>query len=223
MNAADLALCVQAGVHTVGFVVDYPVMVPWNLTKETARQLIEQVPPMVGSCVVTGGTVEQVQEVAEATRPDLVQLHYQETLAEVKELACRLNRLGIKTVKALRISSDGLCNFEIPDPATAAQALAETNISGILVDSYTTARPGGTGVTVDLATFKTIQQAVKLPVILAGGLNPANIRQIIQNTALYAVDVLTGSEERPGRKDPNKIYRFMQGVSSSDLEKLANS
>jgi len=98
--------------------VDYPVAVPWNLTKEAARQLIEQVPPMVGS-----------------------------------------------------------------------------------------------------ATFKTIQQAVNLPVILAGGLNPANIRQIIQNTAPYAVDVLTGSEERPGRKDPNKINQFMQGVSSASLTK----
>jgi len=69
------------------------------------------------------------------------------------------------------------------------------------------------------ATFKTIQQAVNLPVILAGGLNPANIRQIIQNTAPYAVDVLTGSEERPGRKDPNKINQFMQGVSSASLTK----
>jgi len=191
-------------------VVDFPVPVPWNLTKAEARKLIDKVPPFVISTVVTGGTVEGILAVAKATRPDIIQLHFQETLPEVKELAHRLSLMGIKTIKALRIDGEGKCAFEIPDPAAAARALAETKISALLVDAYTASRPGGTGVTVDFKTFKTIRQETALPVILAGGLNPDNVLQYIQETNPYAVDVLTGVEERPGRKDPEKVYRFMQ-------------
>ncbi len=220
MNQDDVALCVKAGAHTVGFVVDFPVPIPWNLTKAEAEALISKVPPFVSSCVVTGGPVEQVLAVAKATRPNIVQLHHQETLAEVKELAHQLGLLGIKTIKALRIDSSGKCAFEFPDPAIAARTLAETEISAIVVDSYTAARPGGTGVTVDLSTFKTIQQEIDLPVILAGGLNPENVLQIIHKTNPYAVDVLTGVEEGPGRKDPAKVFRFMQAIKALDAEKV---
>ncbi len=80
----------------MGFVVDFPASVPWNLTRAEAGALIGQVPPFVSSCAVTGGPVGQVLAVAKAARPDIVQLHYQETLAEVKELAHRLGLLGIK-------------------------------------------------------------------------------------------------------------------------------
>lgn len=218
MNKEDVELCVNAGVHTVGFVVDFPVSVPWNLTKAEAWKLIDKVPPFVSSSVITGGAVETILAVAKATRPNIIQLHYQETLQEVKELAHRLSLLGIKTIKALRIDSNGKCAFEIPDPAIAARALAETEISALLVDSYTDSRPGGTGVTVDLSTFNTIRQEIALPVILAGGLNPANIRQLIHEAKPYAVDVLTGVEDRPGRKNSEKVYRFMQGIKAFEVD-----
>jgi len=217
MNEEDVTLCVQAGVHTLGFVVDFPVPVPWNLTRAEARKLIDKAPPYVSSSVVTGGPAESVLAVAKATRPDIIQLHYQETLQEVKELAYRLRLLGMKTIKALRIDGAGKCAFEIPDPVPAARALAETKISALLVDSYTTSLPGGTGITVDLSTFKTIRQEIALPVILAGGLNPDNVLQLIRETSPYAVDVLTGVEERPGKKDPKKVYRFMQDMKALEL------
>lgn len=215
MNKEDVDLCVQAGVHTVGFVVDYPVAVPWNLSATRAKRLIEQVPPYVSSCVVTGGAVEKILSIAKATRPNIVQLHYQETLEEVNELARRLSRMGIKTVKALRIDQNGRCAFEIPDPAQAAQALAKTNIAALLVDSYTTSLPGGTGVVVDLSAFKTIQQETSLPAILAGGLTPANVLERIRQTHPYAVDVLTGVEKTSGQKDPDKVRRFMTNVQKA--------
>lgn len=213
MTSEDVDLCVQAGVHTLGFVVDYPVSVPWNLTRMEARKLIDKVPPWVSTCVVTGGPVEKILTVANATQPDIIQLHYQETLAEVAEIAYQLNLRGIETIKVLRFDS-GKCDFEVPDPVLAAQALSKTQISALLVDSYNAARPGGTGVTVDLSTFKAIRLATDLAVILAGGLKPANVLHIIQETNPYAVDVLTGVEASPGHKDAEKIRRFMQVVNS---------
>lgn len=215
MNREDVDLCVQAGVHTVGFVVDFPETVPWNLTIAEARELIAKVPPFVNSCVVTGGTVEEVLAIAKAIHPNIVQLHYQETLNEAGEIAHQLNLLGIKTIKALRIDSAGKCAFEVSDPVRAAEALAETEVSALVVDSYTASRPGGTGIRVDVSAFKTIRQETALPIILAGGLNPTNVLPLIRQTDPFAVDVLTGVEETVGKKDPQKVYRFMRSVSMS--------
>lgn len=215
MNSIDVDLCVQAGVHTVGFVVDYPVPVPWNINMLEARQLIEHIPPFVSSAIVTGGTVESIISVAKYTRPDIIQLHYQESLREVDVLAQELSRLGIKTIKALRIGLNGNCDFEISDPAAAARALAKTKISALLVDSYTVSRPGGTGITVDISIYKAIRRETSLPLVLAGGLNPDNVQQVVRQTGPYAVDVLTGVEKRPGVKDPEKIYQFMRSINES--------
>ncbi|MEQ8176614.1 MAG: phosphoribosylanthranilate isomerase [Syntrophomonadaceae bacterium] len=212
MNQEDLELCVQAGVHTAGFVVDFPVPVPWNLSPGEARTLIRKVPPFVSSCVVTGGRMDKILALARAVRPNIVQLHHQETLEEVKELALRLGRLGIKTIKALRIDSQGQCAFEIPDPLKAAQALEEAGVAALVVDSFTTSLPGGTGITVNLSTFNKIRENTHLPLILAGGLNPANALEVLGGSHPYAVDVLTGVEERPGRKDPGKVRDFMTAV-----------
>ena len=214
MNKKDVYLCVQAGVHMLGFVVDYPVPVPWNLSATEARELIWQVPPFVSTCIVTGGPVEKILQLVQETCPNVVQLHHKETLQEVKEIAAQLKTRGIKTIKALRIDSRGSCDFEITDPALAARALAQTGAAAIIVDAYTASMPGGTGVTVDLSTFLTIQKESTVPVVLAGGLNPTNIAQIISETKPYAVDTLTGVEESPGRKNPEKIVSFMQGVQA---------
>jgi len=214
MNSKDVNLCVQAGVHMVGFVVDYPIPVPWTLTMTEAKELIDQVPLFVSTCVVTGGSVEKILALVNETCPNVVQLHYKETLQEVKELAQQLKLRGIKTIKALRIDDNGICDFEITDPIMAARELAETEVSAILVDSYTTSKPGGTGLMVDLPTFQIIKQESSLPVILAGGLNPTNILPIIYGTRPYGVDVLTGVEDRPGCKNQGKIDKLMQSIQS---------
>lgn len=114
----------------------------------------------------------------------------------------------------MRIDDQGNCDFEITAPPLAARALAKTGIAALLVDAYTASMPGGTGIRVDLSTYRTIQQESTVPVILAGGLNPKNILEIIREVQPYAVDVLTGVEESPGRKNPGKVMSFMQSVRS---------
>src|SRR5690606_36226737 len=194
------------------FVVDYPIPVTWNLTTDEARKLVQSTPPFVNTCVVTGGTVEKVLDVAEKVRPNFVQLHYEETFDEVKEIARQLQTQGIKTIKAMRIDANGKCRFEIDDPVEAALELSQSGISAILFDSYTETMPCGTGVRVDLNTFERIQAASKLPVMLAGGLKPENIQSIVARVKPFAVDVLTGVEARPGKKDENKVKQFMKNI-----------
>lgn len=217
MNEHDIRLCEEAGVDMLGFVVDYPVPVPWNLTVNEARPLIQAVSPFVSTAIVTGGSVEKVIDLARKTRPNVVQLHYEENLGEIREITRELSGQAIKVVKALRIDKSGHCKFEIKDPVLAAKELEKTGISAILVDSYTETRPGGTGVRVNLSTFKMIQQESAVPVILAGGLNPDNIQSLVKDLQPYAVDVMTGVEERPGKKDEDSIKKFMKGVSPPAL------
>ena len=59
-DAEQVRLCVESGADCVGFVVEYPVSVPWNLSREQARGLVSLVPPMVTRAVVTGGGPEKV-------------------------------------------------------------------------------------------------------------------------------------------------------------------
>ncbi len=216
MNQRDVNLCVQAGVDMVGFVVDYPASVPWNISKKAAKGFVSRVPPFVSTCVVTGGPPEVVIELIKYVAPDVVQLHYKETLREITEIASDLKEKGIKTIKALRLNQEGKCDFEIADPAEAARELAHTGISAVLVDSYTEVRPGGTGMTVDLGAFRAIQKNSPLPVILAGGLNPENISSILKQVHSYGVDVLTGVEQKPGYKDEEKVRLFTQNVRQVD-------
>jgi len=212
MNEEDVALCARAGADMLGFVAEYPEPVPWNLTSVEAAELVRKVPPPVETCLVTGGSLGKILELARSIKPQLVQLHHREKLSETAEITKRLSRLGIKTIKALRFDERGFCDFEIRDPALAAALLAEAGVAAILVDAYTAARPGGSGTMVDLATFLAVRQASAVPVVLAGGLNPANIGEIIRKVKPAAIDVLTGVEERPGKKDPLKVTGFMRGA-----------
>ncbi len=214
MNDRDVGICVDAGVHTLGFVVEYPVPVPWNLTCYEAKRLIDRVPPYVSTCVVTGGEPERVAEIAGRTRPSMLQLHYNETLEDISRIVDFLGVNGTKVVKALRIREDGQCDFEIGNVCEAAGILSRTGISAILVDSYTETMPGGTGVTVGLQAFMSVRDSSLVPVILAGGLDPDNVGSIIREAAPFAVDVLTGVEKQPGHKDEDKVRRFMRAAFS---------
>ncbi len=212
MKHEDVNFCVQAGVHMLGFVVEYPVYVPWNLKVRDARELIEQVPPFVSTCVVTGGEVKKILDMVNKTCPDVVQLHYKETLKDVEEISKQLKPKGIKVIKALRMDSMGNCDFEITDPVIAVRELLKTGVSAILVDSYTSSMPGGTGVAVDLSIFEAVKKESTVPVILAGGLNADNISRVVQQVNPYAVDVLTGVEDKPNQKNYEKIEKLIKNV-----------
>ncbi len=87
--------------------------------------------------------------------------------------------------------------------------------SAILVDAHVAGQYGGTGQTAPwhlLADFKP-----GVPLILAGGLTPDNVADAIRIVRPYAVDVASGVESRPGKKDPDKLRRFIDAVRNISL------
>jgi len=215
----DVALCVSAGADALGFVVEYPADVPWNLTCDEAATLMRLVPDDVERVAVVGGAPGHVLAIAAALRPDLVQLHADEAPGTTAQLATDLHALGIRVAKALRFQVDTgllLTRHEVPeDPVAAAQFYAAAGVDVLLVDSVSATRPAGTGRTVDLAVARAIRDGVDLPVVLAGGLRPDNVAAAISAVEPFGVDVISGVESPVGRKDPERVRSFLAAVRGS--------
>jgi len=213
MQEEDIRACVKAGVHALGFVVEYPVDVPWNLDRGTAEKLLNFVPPFVYRVVVVGDEKEKVLELAARLRPHAIQLHGNEALSTTKELTKRLHDLGIQVLKALRFHVEkGACLGENPDPLKAAEVMAKTGVDAIVLDSVSEKRPAGTGQKIDWGMARKIRDSLSIPLILAGGLTPENVNDAIATVNPYGVDVISGVESLPGKKDPFLIEAFVRAT-----------
>ncbi len=210
-DTEQINMCVRAGADAVGFVVEYPVPVPWNLTREEARDLLPVVLPFVSRAVVTGGPAEVVLAIAEFLSPDVIQLHTDNTVDETALIARELALKHIGLIRALRIDvAAGVASGEIDDPVEAALALQETGISALLVDARTDSMPAGTGLSVSWDLARTIRDSIRIPLILAGGLNPGNVREAIDAVRPYGVDVISGVEASRRLKDPALVEEFIR-------------
>lgn len=216
-NLEDISLCQKAGADLLGFVTEYPVPVPWNLPRQTARNLIKKGKGQTLTVVVTSGPLPHILEVAHFTRPDFLQLHGLEDLNAIKKLVQELKKKDIRIIKALSLK-DGQACFEIPDPLKAARILDKTGIFAIVLDNRTEAMPGGTGSVLNWELAAKIREEVSLPLILAGGLNSSNVEKAIRMVKPYGVDVLSGVESRSARKDIEKVTAFVKAVRKAEKD-----
>lgn len=214
-RVGEIELCVQAGAAALGFVVEYPLEVPWNLSRHAAEALLRRVPPFVSRVLVVGGDPNVVIAVTKQLRPHAVQLHGSEPLTITSELVVAIHALGATAIKALRFSVEtGKCESAGDGPLDAANRILETGVDALLLDSVSSKRPAGTGQSIDWSTARAIRDAVAVPVILAGGLHVGNVRQATAAVDPYAVDVISGVEDSSGRKDPEKVRAFVAAVTN---------
>lgn len=213
MNPEDIRLCVSAGVHALGFVVEYPHEVPWNLDRKTAGELMSCVPPFISRVIVVGDDPREVMCLTELLRPNGVQLHGNEPLAVTADLAGAIKKHGVQVIKALRFSVEtGRCFSTDQDPVDAARQIEDTGVDAIVLDSVSETRAGGTGQCIDWGTACKIREVLNIPVILAGGLHSGNVGRAIASVNPYGVDVIGGVEHPVGRKDPGKLLAFTRAV-----------
>lgn len=101
-----------------------------------------------------------------------------------------------------------------PQPGQSAKDVMNTMIhaTAVLLDAYSPERYGGTGQQVDIELAKEVVKDSRIPVLLAGGLTPDNVGEIVRAVRPFGVDVSSGVEERPGVKDHVKIRDFIQAV-----------
>ncbi len=216
MSESDMEMAVLAGADALGFVTEYPVPVPWNLSRSRSAELVASAPPFVTTTAVVGGRVEDMVAIARAVRPHFLQLHGDETPEEIRAVHEALAETGIKILKALRIHVEtGEALFAVKDPIRACALLEKSGIAGLVLDSKTSSRPAGTGVPLDWSSLGGIAEGTSLPLILAGGLTPKNVRKAMALVRPYAVDVISGIERETGVKDPKLMQDFVKAVKES--------
>ncbi|HSH29845.1 MAG TPA: phosphoribosylanthranilate isomerase [Thiohalobacter sp.] len=194
----DGAAAAAAGADAIGLV--FHASSPRAVGIEQARAVITALPPFVcrvGLFVDAGA--EKVRAHLEALPLDLLQFHGDET-----PQFC--DGLGHPYIKALRMH---------PGLDVAAAMQAWRGAAGILLDAWHPAVPGGSGERFDWARIPAERPR---PLILAGGLNAANVEQAVRSTRPYAVDVSSGVEQDKGIKDPAKIAAFIQGVNRANTD-----
>ena len=193
-NLEDALLAAELGADALGFI--FFAQSPRKVAPETAREIIAQLPPFVASVgVFVDEAATLVQEVAARVGLDWVQLHGQESPEY-----CR--NLGRNVIKGFRMRDEDSLR-RLADYQGAAQAL--------LLDTYKQGQVGGTGTAFDWRLAREAKQYGWI--ILAGGLNPENVAQAIATAGPQAVDVASGTEAAPGKKDPAKLRAFFKAVS----------
>jgi phosphoribosylanthranilate isomerase len=211
-NEADLAASVAAGADALGFVVEYPDPVPWNLDRERARTLMAQVPPFISTVLVTAGTSADFRDLVSATAPDVVQLHADESPATVDRLTSELASRGIRTLKAVAIDAD----TDFHEQQATVRAFEASGVDGIVLDAEADDRGGGgTGRTVPWERARRIVAESSVPVVLAGGLTPENVAEAIETVSPYGVDVISGVERERRSKSPERLDLFVDAISNS--------
>lgn len=191
-NVEDALCAVEAGADALGFVFYEPS--PRNVSVTQAAEIQRALPPFVTTVALfVNPELDLVEFVIEQVKIDVLQFHGD----EMPEFCEQFSR---PYFKALRMKEDiDLCvECERYDSAQA-----------LLLDAYKPGVPGGTG---EMFDWARIPSDLPKPVILAGGLEPENVADAIQQVQPYAVDVSGGVEASKGLKSPEKITAFMGAV-----------
>lgn len=188
----DLDVVVSAGADAIGLIVDVPVETPREITPTDAVELARATPPFVTTVLVTmPETPESTVELAERIQPDVLQVHGDLTPGDLAYLSAKVSGDVIKAVS--------------PGDAERYDTVADA----LLVDSLEASGAGGTGEPHDWSRTRTLVEELSSPVVLAGGLTPENVSEAIETVRPFAVDVASGVEARPGRKDPEAVASFV--------------
>ncbi|MCM8794791.1 MAG: phosphoribosylanthranilate isomerase [Candidatus Omnitrophica bacterium] len=189
----DAMAAVQAGADAIGFIFTTS---PREVTRETASGILNAMPdPVLTIGVVANEPPDYVKALLRLCPVRGLQFHGQEPPEEV--LAFRHDvKFLIKTIRV----KDEKSIDRIPD---------YKGVDAVLLDAYWPGRLGGTGKPFprELA-LKAKQHGI--PIIVAGGLDPSNVRELVREVAPFGVDVVSGVEQSPGKKDNDLVRKFVQ-------------
>ncbi|MBN2417132.1 phosphoribosylanthranilate isomerase [bacterium] len=188
-NRADALLAADCGADALGFIFADS---PRRIDAETARGIIHSLPPFLSAVgVFMDQPAEYITEIALRTGISCVQLHGAETPA-----LCRALTLPVLKRHAVT-------------PASTAASLAAA--MRLYPNTWSLLDPGaGSGLTFDWSIPGWMDTGT---MVIAGGLDPENIRSAIETLHPWGVDVCSGVESRPGKKDPHKLKAFMENAA----------
>ena len=213
-NLEDAEIAVDAGADAVGFV--FYEKSPRNVSPDVAREIVARLPARVEKVgVFVNGSSEQLRRRIEEANLTGAQLHTE--LTRSSSLMAELNGdCKVYPVLSAGQSLGGSGSFE---SLKKFQSSSKTHRSAaIFLDSGNLEQPGGTGKVFDWEKATPLAQEIKnfSKLVVAGGLTPDNVAEAMRILKPWGVDVSSGVESRPGKKDPEKVRAFISAVRTAD-------
>jgi phosphoribosylanthranilate isomerase len=207
----DGVAAARAGADAIGLVFDPTA--GRCISIEDAAKIAAVLPPYVSAVgLFVNARPEEIRRVAALLSLSSVQLHGEESPQTVADLQ------PIRAIKVLHLSAGDtklLANWR-----NAIEELGLTNLAGILLETAGGPHRGGTGIANDFAGLRDMRDAGHFdglpPVIVAGGLTPENVGEVVRMLRPYAVDVSSGVESARRQKSSQKIEAFIAAVREAD-------
>ncbi len=196
-SATDALMAATAGADAIG--LNFYRSSPRYIDPDRALAIRLALPPFVSAVgIFVDEHPDTVRETMDHCRLDYAQLHGHESPRRVAQLK------GYRLIKAIRISSE-----------EDLRELERYRVDAFLLDTYVEDTPGGTGQTFDWDIARAAANRAK--VILAGGLNVHNVADAVAAGRPYGVDVASGVESEPGKKDRKLVNQFVREAKSVEL------
>jgi len=188
----DARRAVDLGADALGFIF-HPGS-PRCISPEKAAEIIGRLPPFVACVgVFVNTSARRVRSVVRACRLSAVQFHGEES-------PDYCGGFPVKVIKGFRVKGSRL-------PA----GISRYAVDALLLDTFRAGVPGGTGRVFDWDVARRAARYGRI--ILAGGLTPGNVREAVETVRPFAVDVASGVESSPGKKDPALLAEFFRQVN----------
>ncbi len=231
----DARMAANAGADAVGFVF---ARSPRQVSLQHVREITLRLPPSIEKIGVFGeASFDEIVEAVEGAGLTGVQLHgpQNSTITAKLRFRYRHSQPGLRIFQTLHFHAapeeyaSGSTRPSTPlQPRnrTWVESLqsvgADPSLDALLLDSRTAGASGGTGVAFDWAAARESLLAIdnRLRLIVAGGLNPLNVSEAIRVLSPWGVDVATGVEASPGKKDPAKVKAFVTQARAASTDTL---
>ncbi len=190
-NSEDALLAAQLGADALGFV--FYSQSSRYVEAEQVRSIVRLLPPFISTVgLFVNETASRVREIMDFCQLDIAQLHGDEVKADV-------GLGGRRIIRALRVRDEA-----------SLEGIENLENHTVLLDAWVKDRMGGTGRTFDWSLAARVAGTYRI--LLAGGLTPDNVAEAIRTVRPYGVDVSSGVELSPGRKDPEKLAEFIRNA-----------
>ena len=190
----DVLACVDAGADALGFIVGFPDS-PRNISLGRATELARLVPPFVDRVLVTKASlVASTMGGVVGFRPGALQVY-----GDGVDLELVRRETGAALIRPYAVG------VRDADPAGQVEGY-----DALLTDTYVRGMDGGSGIKSDWSACRKIRHAIApTPLVLSGGLSPENVVEAIRSVRPFAVDVSSGVESAPGKKDGSRVALFV--------------
>ena len=194
-NAEDALAAVEAGADALGFI--FYEKSPRYVVPGVAANIIAELPPLVTPVgVFVNEGLATVRSIMDTCGLAMAQLHGDENVSYCRELAR-------PAMKSIRLKDRGSL-------LALAEYQGRGGVRGFVLDAFSELSYGGTGQITDWGLAAEVAKST--PILLAGGLTPDNVTEAIRTVRPYGVDVSSGVESTPGKKDHAKMRMFVDAV-----------